>query len=474
MPREITIDPVTRIEGHAKITIKLDDAGQVEDALFHVTQFRGFEKFVEGRPLTEMPAITARICGICPVSHLMAASKACDDLLAVEIPPTGVKLRRLMNLAQLVQSHALSFFHLSSPDMLLGFDSDPKERNVFGLIRKNPELARKGVLLRKFGQDIIALLGGKKIHPGWTVAGGVNAPLTAERRDQILQTLPEALAIAKETIALYKKIAESFKAEIGSFANFPTMFMSLVSPEGRLEHYDGILRFCDDKGNVVEELSDHRRYRDVIGEYAGTFSYMKFPYFKPKGYPAGIYRVGPLARLITCNDCGTPLADAELEEFRRRLGRAPLSSFHYHWARLIEILYGIESIHKLLEEPDILNKFVRARARPNRPEGVGISEAPRGTLIHHYRVDENGLMRWANLIVSTGHNNLAMNRGVRQVAERFVDGKNLKEGMLNRVEAVIRCFDPCLSCATHAVGQMPLHVQLLSPAGEVLAEQRRD
>jgi NAD-reducing hydrogenase large subunit len=473
MSQTIIIDGVTRIEGHARITIDLDNQGRVSDAKFHVTQFRGLEKFVEGRPLTEMPSVMARICGICPVSHLMASAKACDELLAVEIPPTAVKLRKVMNLAQLVQSHALSFFHLSSPDLLLGFDSDPTKRNIFGMIKLNPQFATDGVLLRKFGQEIIYQLGGKKIHPAWVVPGGVSEALTAERREKIVAGIPAAKEIVRRAADWLASVVGNFPDEAAVFANFPTMFAGLVTPEGNMEHYDGVMRFSDDSGRTVTEFSDPRKYVNYIGEAVENFTFLKFPYFKPKGYPEGIYRVGPLARVIMAEKCGTPLADAELARFRAKLGRAPASSFHYHWARLIEIIYGIETIERMMNDPDILNTRVRARARPNRNEGVGISEAPRGTLIHHYKIDDNGQMTWANLIIATGHNNLAMNRGVKQVAERFIRGEKLQEGMLNRVEAVIRCFDPCLSCSTHAMGQMPLHIVLRGPQGETLDEIRR-
>jgi NAD-reducing hydrogenase large subunit len=473
MARTITIDPVTRIEGHARITLQLDDGGKVQDARLHVTQFRGFERFVEGRPFTEMPSITARICGICPVSHLMASAKACDQLMAVEIPPAAVKLRRLMHYAQVVQSHALSFFHLTSPDLLLGMDSDPAERNVFGLIAKHPDKAKDGVALRKWGQEIIEMLGGKRIHPAWVVPGGVSAPLRREARDQILRSVPDAMAIALRTIEFFKGIVDNFEAEIESFANFDSMFLSLVSPEGQLEQYDGPIRVVDKDGAIVADGIRHRDYADYISEAVEDFSYLKFPYYKPMGYPEGFYRVGPLARLNTCDSIATPLAQKEFVEYRQRKEGPILSSFFFHYARLVELINGIETIERLLAEPDILDTFVRARARPNRFEGVGIAEAPRGTLIHHYKIDEHGQMRWANLIVATGHNNLAMNRGIKQVAQRFVDGNKLTEGMLNRVEAVIRCFDPCLSCSTHALGQMPIRVELVGPDGSLLDEAVR-
>lgn len=465
MSREIMIDPVTRIEGHAKITLRLDDAGEVSEAMFHVTQFRGFEKFVEGRPLTEMPSLMARTCGICPVSHLIAGSKACDALLAVDIPPTAKMLRRILNLAQIVQSHALSFFHLSAPDFVLGFDYDPAKRNVFGIAAVDEKTARDGIRLRQFGQTIIEILGGKRIHPAWTVPGGVSDPLTVEKRDKILAMIPEAYDIARRTLGWYKGIAESHPAEVAVLANFDSMFMGLVGEDGLLEHYDGDLRFVKSDGSIIVDRHPNAKYQEVIGEAVEPFSFMKFPYYLPQGYPKGMYRVGPLARLTVTPRCGTPLADKELVEFRQR--KMPMSSFHYHYARLIEIVYGIEIIERLLHDTNILDTNVRARARPNRLEGVGIAEAPRGTLIHHYKINEDGQMVWANLVIATGHNNLAMNRGILQAAKQFVKADKLQEGMLNRVEAVIRCYDPCLSCATHAVGEMPMRIELLRPDGSI-------
>jgi NAD-reducing hydrogenase large subunit len=501
MPKQIVIDPITRIEGHSKITIELDDSGEVRDAHFHVTQFRGFEKFCEGRPFAEMPSITARICGICPVSHLMASAKACDALLAVQIPPTATKLRRIMNLAQLIQSHALSFFHLSSPDLLFGMDGDPAKRNILGIIESHPQLAKDGIALRKFGQEIIAMLGGKRIHPAWAVPGGVSEPLSEEKRERISTMLPEAITLIERTLSWYKGILEQFRDEIRVFGNFPSMFMGLVTPDfaplfetpgatsgkpggnvgqggnGRsaaLEHYDGVLRLVDSSGRIVLDGVDPTRYQQYLAEAVEPFSYLKSPYFKPAGYPEGIYRVGPLARLNIIDRCGTRKADAEWTEFRALRRGVILSSFHQHYARLVEILYGFERIEQILSEPDIMDKHVRAFAEPNRSEGIGVAEAPRGTLIHHYTIDENGLIRSVNLIIATGHNNLAMNRSVKQVAQHYVKGSHLQEGMLNRVEAVIRCFDPCLSCSTHAIGRMPLHIQLLGPEREVLDEIKRN
>jgi NAD-reducing hydrogenase large subunit len=474
MSRTITIDPVTRIEGHARITLQLSDAGEVEDAKFHLTQFRGFEKFCEGRPYREMPALTARTCGICPVSHLLASNKACDDLLSVKIPPTAVKLRRIMNLAQLTQSHALSFFHLSSPDLLLGWDASPAERNIFGVISKEPQLARDGIRLRQIGQEIIEMLGGKKIHPTWVVPGGVNDALTEEKRSAMLALIPEGMAIARRTYDFYKGLVPKFLEEAKHFGSLPTMFLSLVTPSGNLEHYDGLLRIKDAQGRIVEDMVPTDEYERVIGEAVEDFTYMKFPYYKPTGYPQGIYRVGPLARLNNAEACGTPYADVALAEFRMLQESGPVtSSFHYHYARLVEIIFALESMERLLKDPQILDTKVRARARGNRFSGIGVAEAPRGTLIHHYRIDDDGLMTWMNLIIATGHNNLAMNQGIKQVADEYVDGNRLQEGMLNRVEAVIRCFDPCLSCASHAFGQMPMRIELRDAGGTVVDTLQR-
>ncbi len=471
--KTITIDPVTRIEGHAKITLHLDEQGQVEDARFHVTQFRGFEKFCEGRPFSEMPSLMARICGICPVSHLIASAKACDALLAVRIPPTADKLRRIFNMAQIVQSHALSLFHLSSPDLLLGMDADPAKSNLFGVLEKQPALARDGIRLRQFGQQIIERLGGKRIHPAWVVPGGVSEPLSLEDRDAVLHAIPEALAIAERTLQWFKGTMERFREEIAAFGNFPSLFMGMVKEDGSLTFYDGKLRIVEASRDVVENGLDPTKYFDYVGEKVEPWSYLKSTYYKPKGYPAGMYRVGPLARLNVADSCGTQRADEELAEFHELQRTAVLSSFHYHHARLIEILYCIERMEQLLNDSEILSKHVRAIAQPNALEGVGTSEAPRGTLFHHYKIDEQGLIRWVNLIIATGQNNLAMNRSVLQVARHFVKHDRLTPGMLNRVEAVIRAYDPCLSCSTHAVGQMALQVQLVNSDGTVVDEAIR-
>jgi NAD-reducing hydrogenase large subunit len=420
-----------------------------------------------------MPRLMPRICGICPVSHSIASAKACDAILAVRIPETAKKLRRVMNLAQVVQSHALSFFYLSAPDLLLGMDGDPAKRNLFGVIDSHPVLARDGIRLRQFGQQIIELLGGKRVHPGGVVPGGVEQPLAPEIRDKMLAMVPEPLNMIQRSLQWFKRAEENYREEMRTLANFPSLFLGLVGPEGQLEHYDGRIRIVDAVGNTVAGELDPLKYAEFIEEAVEPWTYMKFPYYKPLGYPSGFYRVGPLARLNIIDRCGTALADQEWAEFRQLERGAVLSSFHYHHARLIEMLYAIERIEQILQEPDILNRHVKAVAGPNNEEGIGVAEAPRGTLIHHYKVNEEGLITWANLIIATGHNNMAMNRGILQAAKHFVDGTRLSEGMLNRVEAVIRAFDPCLSCSTHALGEMPLRIRLVAPDGAVLDELER-
>ncbi|HWH68471.1 MAG TPA: Ni/Fe hydrogenase subunit alpha [Candidatus Sulfotelmatobacter sp.] len=473
MAKRIVIDPVTRIEGHAKISIFMDDAGNVSDAEFHVVEFRGFEKFCEGRPFSEMPGITPRICGICPVSHLLASAKAGDAIMAVNIPPAADKLRRLMNLGQFIQSHALSFFHLSAPDFLLGWDTPQAKRNVFGLIASNADLARAGIRLRQFGQEIIELLGGKKVHPAWAVPGGVRSALTEDGRARIRAWLPEAYATTKTAFELFKKTLDTHKREVQIFGNFPSLFMGLVDAEGNWEHHGGKLRFVDSSGSVIADQLDPQKYYEFIGEAVQSSSYLKSPYYSPLGYPEGIYRVGPLARLNVAEQMGTPKADAELKKFKKMGRGAVTSSFLYHYARLIEILASIERVEAYMDDPELLSEDLRADAGINSLRGVGCSEAPRGTLFHDYTVDRDGLLRKVNLIVATGQNNLAMNQTVAQIARHYIRGTEIPEPMLNRIEHGIRCYDPCLSCSTHAVGQMPLHVQLIAPNGQVLKELAR-
>ncbi len=475
MAQTIKIDPISRVEGHGRVTILLNDAGEVENARFHVVEFRGFEKFCQNRHFSEMPTLTQRICGICPVSHHLAAAKAIDAICNVKPTPTARMLRELMHMGQLIQSHALSFFHLSAPDLLLGFDCAPETRNIFGIIAKDPEIARKGIRLRKFGQEIIAAVGGRKIHPDVCVPGGMNRALDEGNRDALLALIDEAKATVREGIKILLSYYAKNKAFVDGFGTFPSHYMGLVTPLGDLEHYDGLLRMMDPNGILREDAYDPADYLSLIAEATEDWSYLKFPFYRPVGYPGGSYRVGPLARLNVCNATGTPEADKELKKFRDLSDGKPVEgSMYYHYARLIEILFGIERVEALLHDSDICGHDLIAESHEIMPEGVGVIEAPRGTLFHHYMVDERGGITDVNLIVASGQNNNAMNQAVCSVAKQHVKGGAIEEPMLNKVEAAVRCYDPCLSCSTHAVGQMPLHVEVVAPDGQVVDQRTRN
>jgi NAD-reducing hydrogenase large subunit len=473
MGERIVIHPVTRIEGHAKISINVDAAGEVQSAQFHVTEFRGFEKICEGRPMHEMPGLMARVCGICPVSHVLASAKAGDALLGVEPPPAAILQRRLLNYAQVLQSHALSFFHLSSPDLLLGMDAPPENRNLFGVLEADPDFARRGIRLRQFGQRVIEVAGGKRIHPGWAIPGGVLHPMSTGSRDELAGWIAESMESLRIALDRIKSVIDKMPEEIGHLGNFPSLFLGTVNEDGGLEYYDGRLRMMDSEGNIVADGLDPKRYSTYLAEASEEWTFVKFPYYKPLGYPGGRYRVGPLARLNVAEFAGTPLADRELREFKKRSRGAVCESFHYHLARVIEMIHSVERIDEILSDPELLSEDVRARAQPNRLEAVGSCEAPRGTLFHHYTIDRSGIMQKANLLIATAQNNQAMNMAVEQAARRFVQPRQLNEGMLNRVEAAIRCFDPCLSCSTHAIGQMPLVIELRGPSGALLDRVQR-
>jgi NAD-reducing hydrogenase large subunit len=474
MAERIEINPVTRIEGHAKISIFVDDAGKVQTAQFHIVEFRGFEKFCEGRPFYEMPGLMSRICGICPVSHILSSAKAGDAILGVNVPPAAEKQRRLMNYAQVLQSHALSFFHLSSPDFLLGMDSDPKNRNIFGVAALDEDFARRGIRIRQFGQRVIEVLGGKRIHPSWGVPGGVLKQLAVAERDELLAWIPEASKTMEIAIGRFKSMLDDFQEEIRHVGNFPSLYMGTVNEDGYMDFYDGRLRLADAEGNIVADGLKPWRYETFIAEASEEWSYMKFPYYKAMGYPTGMYRVGPLARCNVVHATGTALADKELREFRERRWVVRNESFLFHLARLIEMVHSVERMEELLTDPDILDEHIRGRADVNNNVGIGCTEAPRGTLFHHYEVDDNGLILKANLLIATAQNNLAMNKTIEQTAQHFVNPNKLSEGMLNRVEAAIRCYDPCLSCSTHAIGQMPLDIELIGPDGSQLDRIVRD
>ncbi len=468
MSRKIVIEPVTRVEGHGKVTIHLDDRGNVSQTRFHVTQVRGFEKFCEGRLFWEMPVITSRICGICPVSHHLASAKAGDALLGVELTPTAQKLRRLLHLAQFLQSHSLHFFHLASPDLLFGMDADPAIRNIIGVIAEKPELAVKGVKLRAFGQKLIEELGNKKVHPNAAIPGGMNKALSPEKREEFLGQIGGVIADVQVAIDLIKGYYDQNSDLAASFASFPSGYMGLVDDNGNLEIYDGKLRLRDDKGTTLEDKFAPQDYLSIIAEMVEDWSYLKFPYYKKNGCPDGMYRVGPLGRLNVADGIATPLANEEFKNFKRLSHNGVVQgSLYYHYARLIETLYAAEGIKSLLEDDLICGKEIWVNSNKLNEEAVGVVEAPRGTLFHHYWIDTSGKIRKVNLIVATGHNNLAMNRSVYEVAREFIKDGKVTEGILNRVEVAIRCYDPCLSCSTHALGHMPLEIDIYDPDGNV-------
>lgn len=472
--KKLTIEPVTRIEGHAKITIHLNDQGTVDHAYLHINEFRGFEKFCEGRMVFEMPLITPRICGICPVSHHLAAAKAADAVVGAPPPRPASLLRELMHMGQIIQSHGMHFFELAGPDLLLGFDCDPATRNVVGLIQANPELALKAVALRKFGQEIIATLGGRRVHPNFAVPGGVNKALTAAERDSILAGIDENIATVQTGLSIFKDWAAKNREDIDKFAVFQTGYFGMVTPDNGLELYDGDIRLIDKAGMQLEKF-DGKDYLDYVAEHVEPWSYLKFPYYKKMGWPDGVYRVGPLGRLNVAEKIDTPLANEALREFKALNDGKPVeNTLHFHYARLIETLFALEHVRVLLDDPDILSNEILNTKQDFKGVGVGVIEAPRGTLFHHYWTNEQGQLERVNLIVATGHNNWAMSHAVDSVAKTYITGPEIHEGLLNRVEAAVRAHDPCLSCSTHAVGQMPMIIDVFDSAGNPVKQLRRD
>jgi NAD-reducing hydrogenase large subunit len=459
--KKITIEPVTRVEGHGKVTILLDENNQVQQARMHVVEFRGFERFVQGRPYWEVPVLVQRLCGICPVSHHLAAAKALDVIVGADnLTPTAEKMRRLMHYGQFFQSHALHFFHLVSPDLLFGFDADPAIRNIIGVAKKHPELAVQGVMMRKYGQEIIKATAGKKIHGTGAIPGGINKNLSIEERDLFLKDLDQMTDWARSAL----KIAQDYTVEnlekLASFGSFDSNHVSLVRDDGAMDIYHGNLRGIDARGNRVMDDVDYQNYLDYIAEEVRDWSYMKFPFMKSLGPEKGWYRVGPLARLNSCDFIDTPEAEAARKEFMAVTdGKTNNITMAYHWARMVELLHSIEKIRQLLNDPDLQGEDLVVTG-DRREEGIGLLEAPRGTLFHHYKINENDQVVMANLIVSTTHNNEPMNRAVQKIAEDHLSGKEITEGLLNHIEVGIRAYDPCLSCATHAMGQMPLIVEL--------------
>jgi len=472
--KRVAIEPVSRVEGHGKVTILLDEQHRVQQVRLHIVEFRGFEKFIEGRPYWEVPVMVQRLCGICPVSHHLAASKALDHVVgAMPVTASADKIRRLMHYGQVMQSNALHFFHLSSPDLLFGFDSEVNRRNIVGVAEKHPDIARQGVMLRKFGQEVIRVTAGKRVHGTGSVPGGVNKHVSEADRALLQRDVAQMTAWARDAVAIAKQLHAQNPALYDGFGACRANMLSLVRADGALDLYDGVIRARDAAGAILFDGASDQGYLDLIEEEVKPWSYMKFPFLKSLGPAAGWYRVGPLARLQNCDFVPTPLAEAERRELldwgRGEPIHAPLA---YHWARMIEVLHCMEVIAELLDDPDIL-AGERMAGGARRRSGVGVIEAPRGTLIHHYEVGDDDLVTMCNLIVSTTHNNQAMNEAVRSVAREYLDGQELTEGLLNHIEVAIRAYDPCLSCATHALGQMPLEVSLCDAGGETLDRVRR-
>ncbi|MFA6922977.1 MAG: Ni/Fe hydrogenase subunit alpha [Bacteroidales bacterium] len=478
--KKITIEPVTRVEGHGKVTIHMDENNNVSQTRLHIVEFRGFERFTQGRPYWEMPVLVQRLCGICPVSHHLAAAKALDVIVGAGtgegLTPTGEKMRRLMHYGQMFQSHALHFFHLVSPDLLFGYDSDPLTRNVIGVAMKHPDLAVQGVMMRKYGQEIIEATAGKKIHGTGAIPGGINKNLSIEERDKFLKgtdplNIKKMLEWAVGALELFKDYHKKNKDFIDNFSKFPSSFLSLVRKDGALDLYHGVLRAVDAEGKKILNDVDYQDYLKYIAEEVRSWSYMKFPFLRELGKEKGWYTVGPLARLNVCDFIPTPLAQKEFEEFKKYTnGKPNTMSMHMHWARLIELLHSAEVINDLLNDAD-LQKADLVKKGKKQNEGVGVIEAPRGTLFHHYKINKDDQIEMANLIVSTTNNNEPMNRAVNCVATNLFTGKNeITEGMKNAVEVAIRAYDPCLSCATHAIGKMPLEIKLLDSNNKLVSE----
>jgi NAD-reducing hydrogenase large subunit len=467
--KRVVIEPLTRVEGHGKVTLLLDENNHVQQARLHIVEFRGFEKFIQGRPYWELPVVVQRLCGICPVSHHLAAAKATDQLIGVsELTPSAEKIRRLMHLGQVLQSHALHFFHLSSPDLLFGFDDPVAHRNIIGVLEDHPQIARQGVLLRKFGQEVIRITAGKRIHGTGAIPGGVNKSVTQDEKDYLLADMQQIVDWAAAAVALSRKL---FTADLESnrrFALIHTNMLSLCREDGAMDLYHGGLRARQSDGQLIFDKLDYQHYDEHIQEQVKPWSYMKFPFIRELGPDAGSYRVGPLARVNNCDFIPTPLAESARADFITYAdGGMVQSTLAYHWARMIELLYCAEAIQSLLHDPDIMGGDLLLQGELQRT-GIGVLEAPRGTLFHHYEINDDGLVTRANLIVATTNNNQAMNESIRRVALDELDGQTLTEPLLNQIEVAIRAYDPCLSCATHALGKMPLEVQLIDAAGELV------
>ena len=449
----------------------LDENNHVQQARLHIVEFRGFERFIQGRPYWELPVLVQRLCGICPVSHHLAAAKAIDQLVGVnpeDLTPTADKIRRLLHFGQTLQSHALHFFHLASPDLLFGFESDISKRNIIAVLQEHTDIGLQGVKLRKYGQEVIRMTSGKRVHGSCAIAGGVNKSLSKEERDYLLTDIEQIIDWSEQAVALIERVHCSNRGFHDEFATIKSNYMSLIRQDGALEIYHGGLRAKTADGATIVDHLDYREYNDYIHEEVRSWSYMKFPYLLSIGKENGWYRVGPLSRVNNCDFISTEKAEVARKTFKTLSeGVMVHSTLAYHWARLIEVLYCAEAIKELLHDPDIMGSDLLVTGQKQQ-KGIGVIEAPRGTLFHHYEMDEHDIITKANLIVSTTNNNHAMNESVRQVAANYLDGLEITEPLLNNLEVAIRAYDPCLSCATHALGKMPLAVELVNAEGQLI------
>ncbi len=473
--KTISIYPVTRIEGHAKVTINLDDDGNVADTFVNVVELRGFEKFCIGRPVEELPRIVTSICGVCPWHHHLASAKANDAVFGVTPPPAGKKLRELCQNIAYCSDKILHFFFLAGPDFVMGPDADYSVRNVIGIAQSNPEIGKKVVRARHLGTQMLGIASGKAIHPVTAVPGGFSKPLTEADRDRLLPMAEEVMEFAKFAIGFAKEnIFPKYLDLIKSVGIIETGFLGTVTDDGTLELYDGKGRLMKPDGSYEEfEYAD---YAEHIGEHVEPWSYMKFPYARNWGdismdldNPSAIYRTNALARVNVCDKMATPLAQAELEEFRDSFGRPAQQTLLYNYARLIELVYTAEHVLELLNDPEITGRETRVPVTPRAARGVGCVEAPRGTLIHDYETDEKGLITNVNLIVGTTHNNAPINMSVKHAAQTLIKDGSYDETILNKVEMAIRAYDPCLSCATHKLdGSIAVKLDIRDSKGKVI------
>ena len=478
--KTITISPITRLEGHGKIEIFLNEKGSVENAYFQVPELRGFERFCERRKAEDLPIITPRICGVCPVAHHFAATKALDAAFNVDPPSTAKKLRELMYSGYIIYDHTLHFYFLGAPDFVVGPDAPPAERSILGVIKKvGLDIAKEVIKHRAYGQKITAMIGGKATHPVCGLPGGVSKPITEEERQEIQKMAESSVEFAKFSLKLFDDVVLKNKNYVDMILSdaytLKTYYMGLVDENNRVSFYDGKVRVVDPGGKEFLKFAPHE-YLDVIEEHVEPWSYVKYPYLKKVGWKgfvggsdSGIYRVGPLGRLNASEGMATPLADQEYKKMYETLGGKPVhSTLAFHWARLVELLYAAERCLELSRDKEITSKDVRSK--PGAPrEGVGIVEAARGTLIHHYTLDEEALIKRVNLIVATTNNSPAICMSIRDAAKALIQGENVSEGLLNKIEMAFRAYDPCLACATHfAVGQMPLEINIYNHSRKLL------